>query len=69
MDEINDFFDFSKPFVRKVVQGGYVAGKMSTTPSLKPDQIVKRECVTTDYVDEIVKEEKDKMSQVSFLRF
>lgn len=69
MDEINDFFDFSKPFVRKVVQSGYVAGKILTTPSLKPDQIVKREQLATDYIDEFVKEEQDKMNQVSLLCF
>lgn len=66
MDEINDFFDFSKPFVKKVVQGGYVAGRILTTPSLKPDAIVKREQLATEYVNNYVKEEQDKMNQVGF---
>lgn len=65
MDEINDFFDFSKPFVKKVVQGSYVAGKILTTPSLNPERIVKREQLATDYVDEFVKVEQDRMNQVS----
>lgn len=64
MDEIKDFFDFSKPFVKKVVQGGYVAGKILTTPAFKSDQIVKREQLTTDYVEDVVKEERSKLNQV-----
>lgn len=65
MDEINDFFDFNKPFKKVMVQGGYVAGKILTTPLLEPNQIIKRERLSTDYVDEVVKEERDKLSQVS----
>ncbi|KAL5273653.1 TDRD9 family protein [Megaselia abdita] len=64
MDEVNDFFDFSKPFVKKVVQGSYVAGKILTTPSMKPEQIVKREQFGAEYVDEYVKEEQVKLNQM-----
>lgn len=65
MEDVKDFFDFSKPFAKKAVQGGFVSGKILTSIHMKDNEIIKREKIATEYVEDIVKEEQSKMDQVS----
>lgn len=51
MDEINDFFNFSKPFKREIISGGYVDGR-TVKPDAGDGPPVKREHLGTEYVDE-----------------
>lgn len=63
--DINDLFDFSKPFVRKDVSGGTVAGRtreMTTTTKVEPSRILPS---TTDYSNKYVKDLHEHLRVVS----
>lgn len=59
MDEVNDFFDFSKPFKRVTVSGGYLNGRVisSSAPNAS-NKIVKREHVGQEYAQSYADAEK-----------
>lgn len=61
MDEINDFFNFSKPFKRETISAGYVDGRtVKTEPTTSQP---KREHLGTEYVAEFRARENDKLSK------
>ena len=66
MDEINDFFDFSKDFQRKVAPRGCISGNIETTVSNPEDSrdLVKRQQSGTDYAAKVVEKECVKLEQV-----
>ncbi|XP_055384477.1 probable ATP-dependent RNA helicase spindle-E [Condylostylus longicornis] len=49
MDDINDFFDFSKPFKRTVVSGGCVNGRCMPDETFRSEVIPKREVIGKEY--------------------
>lgn len=63
MDEIDDFFDFSKPFERKTVNAGYINGRTTVQGGLK-HEIVKREEIGQDYAKIYREAEEQKILQV-----
>lgn len=66
MDDINDFFDFSKNFVRKTVPRGCVSGTVATTAGTTEDskQIMKREYLGNEYSVDVAEAERLKLEQV-----
>lgn len=65
MDEINDFFDFSKKFERKIVPRGCISGTVATTVMPNEDsKLMKREYVGTEYSLNLVEAERLKLEQV-----
>lgn len=63
MDEINDFFNFSKNFERQTISAGYVNGRTVKTEDSGP---VKREHQGTEYVEEFRAREHDDLSKVMY---
>lgn len=71
MDEINDFFDFSKKFERVTVPTGCLTGQTTTyypQTSIDP-RIVKREEKGNEYALEYSIAEKKRMMEVSYVWF
>lgn len=69
MDEINDFFDFSKDFQRKVTPRGCISGNVETTV-VKPEDsrdLLKRQQSGTDYAAKFVEQERKKLEQVCWI--
>lgn len=65
MDDINDFFDFSKKFERKIVPRGCISGTVATTVVTNEDSILmKRDHVGTEYSVKVVEAERLKLEQV-----
>ncbi|KAH8417162.1 hypothetical protein KR222_005196 [Zaprionus bogoriensis] len=59
MDDLMDFFDFSKDFKRGTASGGYITGDPRTLANETHDsKPIKREIVGTDYVNEVVEKER-----------
>lgn len=69
MDDINDFFDFSKNFERKTVPRGCVSGTVATTVVDADDSKLfgKREYVGTEYAKSVAEAECLKLEQVDLL--
>lgn len=69
MDDINDFFDFSKNFERKTVPRGCVSGTVATTLLDTEDSklFAKREYVGTEYAKSVAEAERLKLEQVGLL--
>lgn len=68
MDEINDFFDFSKQFEKKTVPLGCVSGCVQATAGKPQDSkadLIRRDYVGTGYAKELVEQERLKLDKVS----
>lgn len=66
MDDLMDFFDFSKDFKRGTTARGCISGDPRTLASEPHDsKPIKREIIGKDYVNEIVEKEKKLMNRVS----
>lgn len=61
MDEINDFFDFSKPFKRETISAGYVDGR--TVRAASTNSVAKRQHLGTEYVAAHRAREDDELSR------
>lgn len=61
MDDINDFFNFSKPFKRETISGGYVNGRTVPSTVAAP---AKREHAGTEYVHEFRAREHANLTKV-----
>ncbi|KAI8129774.1 putative ATP-dependent RNA helicase spindle-E [Lucilia cuprina] len=66
MDDINDFFDFSKNFERKTVPRGCVSGTVATTviPAEDSKHLMKREYVGTEYSKDVAEMERLKLEKL-----
>lgn len=70
MDEINDFFDFSKEFTRQTVPRGCVSGSVAATAGVPKEKKldISRDYIGTDYTKHLVEEELNKLNEVWHLR-
>lgn len=69
MDDLMDFFDFSKDFKRGATARGCISGDPRTLANEAHDsKPIKREIIGKDYVNEIVEKEKKLMNRVSTKR-
>lgn len=66
MDEVNEFFDFSKKFERKTVPKGYITGTAAAlvSPTVDSRQLMKRDFVGTEYSENVIEAERLKLEQV-----
>ncbi|KAM7362904.1 tudor domain containing 9 protein spindle E [Cochliomyia hominivorax] len=66
MDDINDFFDFSKNFERKIVPRGCISGTVAATVVSTEDSrlLMKRDYVGTEYSESIAEAERLKLEQL-----
>lgn len=62
MDDIDEFFDFSKPFKRVAISGGFVDGRV--VPKTDHEASVKREKLGTEYVKEYQEAEHEQLAKV-----
>lgn len=62
MDEINDFFDFTKEFKREVLPAGYVDAR----PVAKiENNVSKREFIGNEFGEEFRRQELEQLKKVS----
>uniref|UniRef100_A0A1A9UTM0 Probable ATP-dependent RNA helicase spindle-E n=1 Tax=Glossina austeni TaxID=7395 RepID=A0A1A9UTM0_GLOAU len=67
MDEINDFFDFSKDFVRRTVPRGCVSGSLLASAGQTHDrrEDIRRNYEGSEYAQAIVEQERIRLDQVN----
>ncbi|KAI9579934.1 hypothetical protein GQX74_000722 [Glossina fuscipes] len=67
MDEINDFFDFSKDFVRQTAPRGCVSGSLPAAAGQTRDRRadIKRNYEGNEYAQAIIEQERVKLDQVN----
>lgn len=63
-DDVADFFDFSKPFKRTVVSGGYINGAVKPQ-KLNIQTLPERAHQGTEYAEKFCREEEARLMEVS----
>lgn len=64
MDDIDEFFDFSKPFNRVVISGGYCNATVVEDKTLF-NKMPEREKMGKEYAGKFIKEEESQLINVS----
>lgn len=68
MDDLSDFFDFSKSFKRANISGGYVHGRSEFDPN-KFQKRVKHTTIGTEYAEKYQQEQEQNLLNVSIIFF
>lgn len=65
MDDIDDFFDFSKPFNRVVISGGYCNATVVEDKTIF-NKMPEREKMGKEYAEKFIKTEENQLIEVSW---
>lgn len=66
--DINDFFDLSKPFVRKTVSGGTTNGRVKYNQPSTSSNVRRNELANAQYEEKHVKENMEQLMSVNAYR-